>query len=141
MAIAYKRYSCIFPVMMLFFTRIVLAQQVGSIRGMVYDKDFDVPLAAAQVSIAETGDKTTTTDEGNFVFGQVLPGSYTIVFSKEDYSRQIQANVVVAPGKMTDVDASLSGEFTEMEEFVVEDLQIGGRKQACCSSVPKARRF
>ena len=126
MAIAVKRYSCIFLVMMLFFTKMALAQQAGSIRGIVYDKDFDVPLASAQVSIAETGDKITATDEGNFVFGQVPPGSYTLVFSKEGYTRQVQANVVVSPGKMTDVDASLSCEFTEMEEFVVQDLQIGG---------------
>ena len=126
MAIAVKWYSCIFLVMMLFFTKMALAQQAGSIRGIVYDKDFDVPLAAAQVSIAETGDKITATDEGNFVFGQVPPGSYTLVFSKDGYTRQVQANVVVSPGKMTDVEASLSGEFTEMEEFVVQDLQIGG---------------
>lgn len=126
MAITVKWYSCICLVIILFFTKKALAQQVGSIRGIVYDKDFDVPLAAAQVSMAETGDKTATTDEGNFVFGQVLPGSYTLVFSKEGYARQVQANVVVSPGKMTDVEASLSGEFTEMEEFVVQDLQIGG---------------
>jgi TonB-dependent receptor len=112
--------------MMLFFTKTALSQQAGSIRGMVYDKDFDVPLAAVQVSVAETGDKITSTDEGNFVFGQVPPGSYTLVFSKEGYTRQVQANVVVSPGKMTDVEASLSGEFTEMEEFIVQDLQIGG---------------
>ena len=126
MAISVKWCSCIFFIMMLFFTKITLAQQAGSIRGMVYDKDFDVPLAAAQVSIAETGDTITATDEGNFVFGQVPPGSYTLVFSKEGYTRHVQANVVVSPGKMTDVDASLAGEFTEMEEFVVQDLQIGG---------------
>ncbi|MFN3533734.1 MAG: carboxypeptidase-like regulatory domain-containing protein, partial [Candidatus Brocadia sp.] len=87
---AVKWYSCIFPFMMFFFTKMVLAQTFGSIRGIVYDKDFDVPLAAAQVSIAETGDKTTTTDEGNFVFSQVQPGSYTLVFSKEGYTRQVQ---------------------------------------------------
>ena len=122
MAIAVKWYSCIFLVMMLFSTKMALAQQAGSIRGIVYDKDFDVPLAAAQVSIAETGDKITATDEGNFVFGQVPPGSYTLVFSKDGYTHgRVQANVVVSPGKMTEVEASLSGEFTEMEEFVVRD--------------------
>ncbi|MEI8207478.1 MAG: carboxypeptidase regulatory-like domain-containing protein, partial [Kiritimatiellales bacterium] len=57
------------------------ALQAGSVRGTVYDKESDTPLAAAQVLIAETGAKTTASDEGSFVFGQVAPGKYTLVFS------------------------------------------------------------
>lgn len=120
-----RPFCWVFLITVLLSTSTALADQAGSIRGMVYDTDFDVPLAAAQVLIAETGEKVITTDEGNFVFGQVKPGTYTLVFSKEGYSRQVKANVVVSPGKMTELDASLSGEFTEMEEFVVEDVQIG----------------
>jgi TonB-dependent receptor len=107
----------------------VYAQQSGGIRGMVYDKEFDAPLAGAQVSIAETGAKVTATDEGNYIFSEVPPGNYTLVFSKEGYSKQVAANVVVSGGQMADADASLSGEFTEMEEFVVQDLQIGGNSE------------
>lgn len=116
----------LYIVMIIFFSATALSQQTGSIRGIVYDKDFDVPLVAAQVSIVETGSKMTTTNEGNFVFGQVPPGNYTLVFSKDGYTRRVQVNVVVSPGKMTEVETSLSGEFIEMEEFVVQDLQIGG---------------
>ncbi len=105
---------------------ILSAQQVGGIRGTVYDKDFDVPLASAQVLIVETGEKTTTTDEGNYVFGEVAPGTYTLAFSKEGYTRQLISNVTVSAGQMNDVSASLAGEFTEMEEFVVQDLALGG---------------
>ncbi len=126
MAIDVKWLSGIFLVVVLCFTKIALAQQAGSIRGIVYDKDFDAPLAAAQVSLVETGNTITATDDGNFVFNQVPAGNYTLVFSKNGYTRQVQANVVVSPGSMTDVEASLSGEFTDMEEFVVQDLQIGG---------------
>ncbi len=115
----------LFIVLILLFTTKASAQPAGSVRGIVYDKDFDVPLAAARISIAETGDKTTATDEGNFVFGQVPPGSYTLVFSKDGYTRQVRTNVVVSPGKMTEVEASLAGEFAEMEEFIVQDLRIG----------------
>ena len=97
---------------------------------MVYDADFDVPLAAAQVTVAETGEKVTATDEGNYVFGQVPPGAYTLVFAKDGYTRQVRANVVVSPGQLTEVNVSLSGEFTEMEEFVVQDLKLGGGTEA-----------
>ncbi len=104
----------------------VFAQSAGGIRGTVQDKEFDAPLAAAQVSIAETGEKVVASEEGSFVFGQVPPGTYTLVFSKDGYTRQVAADVVVAPGQMTDANASLSGEFTEMDEFVVQDVSLGG---------------
>jgi len=64
------------------------AQQAGSIRGVVYDKEFDTPLPAAQVQIIETGQKAVTADQGNYVFGQVAPGRYTLVFSREASVRQ-----------------------------------------------------
>ncbi len=108
----------------------VSAQQVGGIRGMVYDKDFEAPLPGAQVSIAETGETVTTTDEGNYVFREVAPGTYTLVFHKEGFARQIKSDVVVAAGQMTEVDVWMSGEFTEMEEFIVQDVQFDGGTEA-----------
>jgi TonB-dependent receptor len=104
----------------------VSAQEVGGIRGTVYDKDFDVPLAFAQVLIVETGEKTTTGDEGNYVFGEVAPDTYTLAFSKQGYTRQLVSDVTVSAGQLREVNASLAGEFTEMEEFVVQDLALGG---------------
>ncbi len=101
------------------------AQEVGGIRGVVSDKDFDRPLGAAQVLVAETGEKRMTDEEGHYVFEQVKPGLYTLVFSKDGYTRQVVANNVVAAGRMTDVDVSLPGEFLEMEEFVVQDQDFG----------------
>ncbi len=106
------------------------AQQVGSIRGIVYDKDFDMTLPNATIMIAETGEQVTSTQEGNYVFSQVEPGTYTLVFSKEGYTRQVKADVVVTAGQLTEVNAWLSGDFTEMEEFVVQDVQLGTGTEA-----------
>jgi outer membrane receptor protein involved in Fe transport len=106
------------------FSAAALAEGAGGIRGTVFDREYNAPLGAAEVLIAETGEKVTTTDEGNFVFGQVKPGTYTLVFSKDGYARQVKADVVVTEGKMTEIDASLAGEFTEMEEVVVQDMQM-----------------
>ncbi len=104
----------------------VHAQQAGSIRGTVYDKETDAPLAAAQVMIVETGAKAAASEDGGFVFGQVAPGKYTLVFSKEGYARQVAADVPVGPGQMTDANSSLKAEFTDMDEFVVQKLETGG---------------
>ena len=103
----------------------VSAQQAGSIRGVIYDKDFDAPLTAAQIMIAETGEKIEASDDGNFVFGQVPPGTYTLVFFKEGFSRQVKGNVIVSPGQLTEVNIWMTGDFTEMEEFIVQDITFG----------------
>ena len=121
---------CTLIIAVLLSANAAFAEQAGSIRGMVYDSDFDAPLAAAKVYIAETSETVVTTDEGNYVFGQVEPGAYTLVFSKDGYTRQVKADVVVSPGQMTEVNSSLSGEFEEMEEFVVQDVQIGTGTEA-----------
>jgi len=97
-------------------------EPVGSIRGIVIDQDFEAPLPGAQVLLLETGQKAVSGDQGNYFFGEVAPGRYTLVFSKEGYLRLVRPDVSVAAGLLTDVDAAMAGEFTEMEEFVVQDL-------------------
>lgn len=106
------------------------AQQVGSIRGVVFDKDFDAPLPLATVEILGSDKKVVANDEGIFVFPEVPAGTYTLAFSKDGYTRQLVPNVLVSAGQVRDVDASLAGEFTDMDEFVVQDVQIGGSESA-----------
>jgi len=106
------------------------AQQAGSISGTVYDADFDVPLADATVSIVETGATATTGPQGNYTFGAIEPGRYTLIFSKSGFVRYVEGNVAVSPAQVAQVNASLAGDFTEMEEFVVQDIQIGADTEA-----------
>jgi hypothetical protein len=131
-----KRFGGVYPrsivlgfLVLLCLLPVLPAREVGGIRGTVFDKDFDVPLFGAEILIVETGKKTTSNEESNYVFNQVDPNTYTLVFSKEGYTRQFVPNIVVGPGRMTDVDISLSGEFTEMEEFIVQDLELAGSSE------------
>ncbi|MEZ6037085.1 MAG: TonB-dependent receptor [Planctomycetota bacterium] len=102
------------------------AQQAGSIRGVVSDKDFDAPLAGAAVQVLETGQRVLTTDQGNFVIGDLRPGTYTVVVRKEGYQVPGPRRVVVQSGQLADVRFDLLGEFTDLEEYVVQDsLQTG----------------
>lgn len=107
------------------------AQQLGSIQGLVQDRDFGAPLPGAQVTNVETDQKVMTSEQGNYVFSQVPPGKYTLVFAKDGYVRRVVSDVVVTAGQVTDVDVALSGDFTDMEEFVVQDvLQLGTGSEA-----------
>ncbi len=98
----------------------------GAIRGTVSDKDFDIPLAGATVTIVETNQRTLTGDQGNFVLEQIPAGKYTLLFTKDGYVRQVRADVLVSAGQLTDVSVALAGEFTEMDELVVQDILQGG---------------
>lgn len=97
-------------------------QETGSIRGVLRDADFDIPLVDAVVSIVETGQRATSGARGEFLLESVPAGRYTLVFAKDGYVRQVKADVVVVAGQLTDVDVELTGEFTDMDEFVVQDI-------------------
>ncbi|MEZ5975967.1 MAG: carboxypeptidase regulatory-like domain-containing protein [Planctomycetota bacterium] len=96
-------------------------------RGSVLDGDFDVPLAAVDVQLisGEVSRRTETDDQGGYRFSGVQPGPYTLVFAKGGYQRTVRTDVVVQDGRVTDVNVSLSGEYTDMDEFVVTDM-LGG---------------
>ena len=104
----------------------VVAAQDGSLRGVAFDKDFDVPLAGARAQIVELALSVTSDEHGNFVFAKVAPGRYTLVVSKDGYLRSVRSDVMVTPGQLTEVRVELAGDFTDMEEFVVQEvLQLG----------------
>ena len=103
----------------------------GSIRGVIIDRDFEVALVGATVTLVETEREATTDEQGNYVFTGVAPGAYTLIFAREGYVRELRTDVVVRAGQLTDLDVSLSGEFTELEEFIVQDLlQLGTGTEA-----------
>ncbi len=108
-----------------------LVAQQGTISGIVYDKDFDAPLPGVRVQAVGARLETTTTDTGNFAFNSIPPGTYTLIFSKVGYVEQVKSSVVVNPGEVREVNAWLAGDFTEMEEIVVQDiLRLGGGSDA-----------
>ncbi len=100
----------------------VVAQDVGSIRGTVADREWKGPLAEVQVSVVETGQRAVSDVLGVFTFTAVRPGKYTLVFAKDGYVREVRADLVVAAGKVTDLEVTLAGDITELEPRVVTDV-------------------
>lgn len=107
------------------------AQQAGSIRGTVYDREWNAPIVQAQVSVVETGQRVETDDQGAFTLSALKPGKYTLVVAKEGYVRQVRADVIVSQGQLTEVTIQLAGDFTDLEPFVVSDvLKLGAEGDA-----------
>ncbi len=103
--------------------------QQGGIRGTVMDQDFEVPLPGVKITLSETGQETESGETGSYVFEGIEPAAYTLFFSKSGYARLSKSGVVVSPGKLVEADASLVGEYEEMDELVVRDIQLGGASE------------
>ena len=107
---------------LLLFGGLAAQEQVGSIRGVVRDREFAGALAEVQVSLPDLGRQALTSDQGNYVLPEVPAGTYTIVFAKSGYVRFVKSDVVVTGGRLAELDVVLAGDFTDMEEFVVQDV-------------------
>jgi len=114
------------PGVVFIMTSSAFAQQAGSLRGVIIDREFGTPVSGASVTIIENGQKVSTNDQGNFVFNGLLPGRYTVKISRSGFVQQIKRDVLVSEGQLTDLDAELAGEFEDMDEVVVQELELGG---------------
>lgn len=103
--------------------------QSGAIRGSVHDRDFDVPLARARVTLVEALLATATDPDGQFLFERVPPGTYTLSVTKDGYERQIVTDVIVAPGQFADLHIDLESEVVDMEELVVKGEDLLGNTE------------
>lgn len=115
---------------LLMFAATAAAQQSGSIRGTVRDKDFDVPLAEATVMVVETSERVTTDANGGFSLLNVPAGTYTLIVSKQGYLRVVRGKTAVTAGRVTTVRVDLLGDFKDLEEFIVREQVVSDTSSA-----------
>ncbi|WP_222981905.1 TonB-dependent receptor [Flagellimonas meishanensis] len=102
------------------FTILAYGQENGSIVGKLTDKELnDEPLAFANVLIKGTTSGTTSDFDGLFEISGLEPGSYTVVISFLGYETLEVPNVVIEPGKVTQVSAGLGAASVGLDEVVV----------------------
>ena len=82
------------------------AQANGSVRGTVVDEASGAALAAAVVTIEETGLSAVTGPDGTFAIEGVPPGTYNITVTREGFA-PLSTPVPVAAGPPTRVDLEL----------------------------------
>lgn len=101
------------------------AQVTGSIRGFVTDRDFnDRPLEGVTVLVVQTEQTVVSDGQGLYLIGDVPPGTYTLIFTREGFVRQVEADVLVSSGELTEVSASMPSEFNELPPLDVQELKL-----------------
>ena len=98
----------IITVLLMFTFVVSYAQEKGTIKGTVYDKEFNnESLPFANVYIKGTTMGTTTEMDGTYMF-KIAPGSYTVVFSFLGYETILQEGVVIKSGETIVLNKTLS---------------------------------
>jgi len=104
---------------LLFSCCVGLAQDSGSISGVVVSSWDGTPLPGATVSVRGTTLATQTDASGRFELKNVPPGDQVLRFSKSSYATAVVTDARVLPGQTTTVNGNLRPEFYEMEEYEV----------------------
>jgi TonB-dependent Receptor Plug Domain. len=92
---------------------------VGTISGQVRETNTRLPLVAANIILLGTDLGAATDDGGNFIIKNVPSNTYQIRASIIGYRSQIKTDIVVQPGKLTQVNFDLSPETIEIENVVI----------------------
>jgi outer membrane receptor for ferrienterochelin and colicins len=96
----------------------VFAQESGSIKGTIYDRQTNENLSGASIAIKGTTNLTTSGTDGAFQLRNVTPGKVILLFSFIGYeSYEIVLNV--AAGETTSVQAGLEMNIQAGQEIVV----------------------
>ncbi|RKE98923.1 TonB-dependent receptor [Ichthyenterobacterium magnum] len=98
---------------------ISFAQNAGSISGKLTDKEYNnEPLAFANVLIKGTTTGVTSDFDGLYLFEELKPGTYTIVFSFVGYETQ-EIITEVTGGKNTELNVIMSASAASLDEVVI----------------------
>ncbi len=98
----------------------------GSLAGKVLDGK-SVPLAGALITLNGTSLEASTDREGDFYFGSVPPGNYTVHISYLGLPPKDQG-VTVSAGQRATLNLTLGSDVVRMQAFTVEGSRSGQAK-------------
>lgn len=106
--------------LLLFVSANIYSQNgVGTISGQVREANTKLPLVAANIILLGTDLGAATDVNGNFIISNVPSNTYQVRASIIGYRSQIKTDIIVQPGKVTQVNFYLIAETIQLENVVV----------------------
>ena len=105
------------------------SEVITGIMGVLRDRNTGNPLGGARVQLDEGLGGTLTDGRGRFMLDELAPGWHVIGFSQFGYASRTDS-IEVLPGRVTNVDASLSVDPVQLTplEVVVERREVALQK-------------
>jgi len=110
------------------------AQGTGSVRGRVIESATNRAIPSASVTIAGIGLGGVTDADGNFVIGNVPPGTHEVSARRVGFIRRAQT-VTVGAGASARADFTMTPTATQLEEVVVTGTPGGQEKRTIGNAV------
>jgi len=120
---------------LLFLPLILFSGQTGKIVGKVTDKKTGEPIIGVSVLVQGTRSGASTDFEGDYVIGNVLPGTYALSVTSLGYKTATIKNVIVKIDLTTTIDVTLEETVVEGEEVVIVAERQLVQKDLTSSSV------
>lgn len=107
---------------LLYISNVQAQQTTQTIRGIIVDKQSQLPLVGAKISIVNSDPiKGAVTDaNGKFSIVDVIPGRYDLKAEMMGYKETTLSNIIVTTGKEIVLDVSLEEKVTSMTEVSVK---------------------
>lgn len=124
-------------ILTILFSITALAQNKGTITGVLTDKDMNnAPLAFANAVIKGTSIGATTDDKGRYSL-KVEPGNYTLIFSFIGYET-IEVPVTVKEGETLTIDKALGAGGYKLDDVVIQKVTNREKETALLQEQKKA---
>jgi TonB dependent receptor/CarboxypepD_reg-like domain/TonB-dependent Receptor Plug Domain len=104
--------------------------QTGSVMGTVKNKNTQLPLEGASISIEKTNSTGMTDKEGSYTISGIPVGAYNIIVTYSGYRSETQFNIIVVSGATQFVNFDLETQANKIEGVKVS----GTRKQSAIAS-------
>lgn len=116
----------------------VFAQEKGTVRGNVTDKNTGETLIGVNILIEGTMTGTVTDFDGNFNLLNVPSGTVNLVFSYISYATQTISEIEIESGKTVVLNIILAPATEEIDEVVVTAKQLDNTENAILNMQRKA---
>ncbi len=106
---------------LILFKSISFAQTTQTIRGVVTDKQSEIPIPGANIIIEGTSPilGTVTDVDGNYVIENVPIGKHNIIASFMGYETNTQSSILIGAGKQVELNFSLTESAVSLDEVIV----------------------
>ncbi|MCK9408410.1 MAG: carboxypeptidase-like regulatory domain-containing protein [Bacteroidetes bacterium] len=132
---AYRRFLTHGTALLLIVTATLFAGQTGKIVGKITEKKSGEPVIGVSVILQGTRSGASSDFEGEYIIGNVLPGTYTITVSSLGFKTASINNVIVKIDLTTTIDVKLEESVIEGDAVVIEAERPLVQKDLTSSSV------